>query len=44
MKRFRFEIEGGAEFLCIAHSFRSACELFDQSGYDPHSILSIEER
>ena len=44
MKRFKFNMEDGVAFNCIAADFRSACLLFDQAGYDPRRIDSVEER
>lgn len=44
MKRYKFDIEGGVSFYCIARDFRSACLLFDRAGLDPRLIDSIEER
>jgi len=44
MKRFKFNMEDGGAFNCIARDFTSACLLFDSAGYDPRCIDSIEER
>jgi len=44
MKRFKFNMEDGGAFNCIAYDFASACLLFDSAGYDPRCINSIEER
>ena len=44
MKRFKFNMEDGGAFNCIAKDFREACLLFDQAGYDPRAIDSVEER
>ena len=44
MKRFKFNMEDGGAFNCIAPDFRAACLLFDQAGYDPRLIDTIEER
>jgi len=44
MKRFKFTMDTGESFLCIARDFRSACVLFDQAGLDPQQIAAIEER
>lgn len=44
MKRFKFNMEDGDTFNCIARDFRTACLLFDSAGYDPRQIDSIEER
>ena len=44
LKRFKFNMEDGGAFNCIAQDFRTACLLFDQAGYDPRQIDSIEER
>lgn len=44
MKRFKFNMEDGNTFDCIARDFASACSLFGNVGLDPQCILSIEER
>ena len=44
MKRFKFIMDGGDTFDCIALDFRAACETFDHSGLDPRNILAVEER
>lgn len=44
MKRFKFIMDSGHTFDCIALSFRAACLSFDQAGLDPRLILAIEER
>jgi len=43
MKRFKFNMEDGGAFNCIASDFRAACLLFDQAGYDPRQIDSIAQ-
>ena len=42
MKRFKFNMEDGGAFNCIARDFASACLLFDSAGYDPRLIDSVE--
>ena len=44
MKRFKFNMDNGRTFDCIAADFRAACLLFDSAGYDPRRIDSVEER
>ena len=44
MKRFKFVMESGVDFDCIAYDFRKACMTFEQAGMDPSQILAIEER
>jgi hypothetical protein len=44
MKRFKFNMDNGKAFDCIASDFRAACLLFDSAGLDPQRIDSIEER
>ena len=41
MKRFKFNMEDGGAFNCIARDFASACLLFDSAGYDPRLIDSV---
>jgi hypothetical protein len=43
MKRFKFNMEDGGAFNCIARDFRAACLLFDSAGYDPRQIDSIAQ-
>ena len=44
MKRFKFIMESGFNFDCIALDFRNACITFDMAGLDPRDIVAIEER
>lgn len=44
MKRFKFIMEDGTTFDCIAFDFRRACITFDRAGMDVCKILAIEER
>lgn len=44
MKRFKFIMDSGDTFDCIALDFRAACETFDHSGLDPRDILAVEEK
>jgi len=44
MKRFKFIMDTGAVFDCIALDFRAACLTFDNAGLDPRLITAIEER
>ena len=44
MKRFKFIMDTGYNFDCIALDFRSACITFDYAGLDPRDILAVEER
>jgi hypothetical protein len=44
MKRFKFIMDDGYNFDCIALDFRNACITFDYAGLDPRDILAVEER
>lgn len=44
VKRYRFCIDDGSVFDCIARDFRAACLAFDATGIDPRQIDSIEAR
>ena len=44
MKRFKFNMEDGGAFNCIARDFQAACLVFESAGLDPRLIDSIEER
>lgn len=44
MKRFKFIMESGYNFDCIALDFRSACITFDYAGLNPLDIVAVEER
>ena len=44
MKRFKFIMDCGRVFDCIALDFRAACLSFDMAGLDPRLIAAVEER
>ena len=44
MKRYKFIMDNGDTFDCIARTWAQAALAFDATGIDPRNIAAIEER
>lgn len=46
MSRFKFVMDDGSEFQCLAKNINAACKLFNELSYpaDPKKIMYIEEQ